>query len=67
MSRVTIFGTWNFFLGMFYFNQPMKKSSLFAYPSIQKQNVVCRCRRIAGAQNQDLPLCRTNIKKYIKW
>jgi hypothetical protein len=40
--------------------------SSFAHSSIQTQNVVCRCRRISGAQNQDLPLCRTeHLRIYI--
>jgi len=45
-----------FLLVTFYFNQPMKKVVHLPHPSIQKQNVVYRCRRTAGAQNKDLPL-----------
>jgi len=48
-----------FLLGTFYFNQPMKKVVHLPHPLIQKQIVVYRCRRTAGTQNKDLPLCRT--------
>jgi hypothetical protein len=48
-----------FLLGTFYFNQPMEKVVHLPHPSIQKQNVVYRYRRTTGAQNKDLPLCRT--------
>ena len=44
MSHVTICGTWNFILGIFYFNQPMKKVVHFPHPSIQKQSVFCSCQ-----------------------
>jgi hypothetical protein len=48
-----------FLLGTFYFNQPMEKVVHLPHPSIQKQNVVYRYRRTTGAQNKDLPFCRT--------
>jgi len=45
-----------FLLGTFYFNQPMKKVVHLPHPSIQKQSLVYRYKRTAGAQNKDLPL-----------